>query len=116
VKLSDYGISQFASINGVLGLAGTPGFIAPEILKYNGKEVYTNKVYVYAKQNIGGVAMDKIANIQSPNIGTFVCLVCMCMLYLPIFNPSNHFYSISPNISIVKASSCTVLYIKCISL
>ena len=46
VKLSDYGISQFASISGVLGLAGTPGFIAPEILKYNGKEVYTNKVVI----------------------------------------------------------------------
>ena len=47
VKLSDYGISQFASISGAVGLAGTPGFIAPEILKYRGKEIYTNKVIMY---------------------------------------------------------------------
>ena len=44
VKLADYGISQFSNINGLLGFAGTPGFIAPEIIKYHGKEVYTNKV------------------------------------------------------------------------
>jgi len=44
VKLADYGISQFANINGIRGYAGTPGFIAPEIIKYHGKEVYTNKV------------------------------------------------------------------------
>ena len=44
VKLADYGISQFANLNGLLGFAGTPGFIAPEIIKYHGKEVYTNKV------------------------------------------------------------------------
>ena len=44
VKLADYGISQFSNIDGLLGFAGTPGYIAPEILKYYGKEVYTNKV------------------------------------------------------------------------
>ena len=47
VKLADYGISQFSNINGLLGFAGTPGFIAPEIIKYHGKEVYTNKVILY---------------------------------------------------------------------
>ena len=44
VKLADYGVSQFSNINGLLGFAGTPGFIAPEIIKYHGKEIYTNKV------------------------------------------------------------------------
>ena len=39
IKLSDYGISQFAATQGARGLVGTPGFIAPEILKYQGKEV-----------------------------------------------------------------------------
>ena len=39
VKLSDYGISQFVATQGARGLVGTPGFIAPEILKYQGKEV-----------------------------------------------------------------------------
>ncbi len=39
VKLSDYGISQFVAMQGARGLVGTAGFIAPEILKYHGKEV-----------------------------------------------------------------------------
>ncbi len=39
VKLSDYGISQFAATQGARGLVGTPGFISPEILKYQGREV-----------------------------------------------------------------------------
>ena len=46
VKLADYGISQFSNIDGLLGLAGSPGYIAPEILKYCGKEIYTNNVIV----------------------------------------------------------------------
>ncbi|XP_065901967.1 leucine-rich repeat serine/threonine-protein kinase 1-like [Dysidea avara] len=48
IKLSDYGIGQFASINGLRGFAGTPGFIAPEIIKYHGKEVYSNKVDIFS--------------------------------------------------------------------
>ena len=39
VKLSDYGISQFVATQGARGLVGTPGFMAPEMLKYQGKEV-----------------------------------------------------------------------------
>lgn len=39
VKLSDLGISQFAATQGARGLVGTPAFMAPEILKYHGKEV-----------------------------------------------------------------------------
>ena len=52
VKLADYGISQFSNINGLLGFAGTPGFIAPEIIKYHGKEVYTNKVIPYVIRRV----------------------------------------------------------------
>jgi serine/threonine protein kinase len=40
VKLSDYGISQFVATQGARGLVGTPAFMAPEMLKYQGKEVY----------------------------------------------------------------------------
>ena len=39
MKLSDYGISQFVATQGARGYVGTAGFIAPEILKYHGKEV-----------------------------------------------------------------------------
>ena len=60
VKLADYGISQFSNINGLLGFAGTPGFIAPEIIKYHGKEVYTNKVITYiAINSLHAVVFDK---------------------------------------------------------
>lgn len=33
IKLSDYGISKFATAQGLVGLVGTPGYIAPEIIQ-----------------------------------------------------------------------------------
>jgi len=44
IKLADYGISRSAAMSGMKGLGGTPGFMAPEIEKYVGKELYTDKV------------------------------------------------------------------------
>ena len=44
LKLTDYGVSRAAAIGGVKGLSGTSGFIAPEILRYRGKESYSKKV------------------------------------------------------------------------
>ena len=44
IKLADYGISRSAALAGMKGLGGTPGFMAPEIEKYVGKELYTEKV------------------------------------------------------------------------
>ena len=44
IKLADYGISRTAALAGMKGLGGTPGFMAPEIEKYVGKECYTDKV------------------------------------------------------------------------
>ena len=53
MKLSDLGISQFAATQGARGLVGTPGFMAPEILKYHGKEVlpivHRNLTHVYTQ-------------------------------------------------------------------
>ena len=46
IKLSDLGISQFAATQGARGLVGTPGYMAPEILKYHGKEVGTSYLRV----------------------------------------------------------------------
>lgn len=42
--MADYGISRTAALAGMKGLGGTPGFMAPEIEKYVGKECYTDKV------------------------------------------------------------------------
>uniref|UniRef100_T1K991 non-specific serine/threonine protein kinase n=1 Tax=Tetranychus urticae TaxID=32264 RepID=T1K991_TETUR len=44
VKLADYGISRAILPTGAKGFAGTEGFMAPEIMKYNGEEEYTEKV------------------------------------------------------------------------
>ena len=37
MKLADYSISRCVLPTGTKGFAGTPGFMAPEILKFNGK-------------------------------------------------------------------------------
>ena len=39
VKLADYGISRPTLPTGAKGFGGTEGFMAPEIIKYNGEEV-----------------------------------------------------------------------------
>ncbi|XP_076373717.1 leucine-rich repeat kinase isoform X2 [Tachypleus tridentatus] len=44
VKLADYGISRSTLPTGTKGFGGTEGFMAPEIMKYNGEEEYTEKV------------------------------------------------------------------------
>ena len=44
LKLADYGISRSVAISGAKGLMGTHGFMAPEIIRYWGKESYTIKV------------------------------------------------------------------------
>ena len=48
VKIADLGISQILSPGGVMGFKGSPGFMAPEILKYVGTEACTEKVDVYS--------------------------------------------------------------------
>lgn len=44
VKLADYGISVTALPSGTKGYGGTPGYMAPEIVQYDGKETYNEKV------------------------------------------------------------------------
>ncbi|XP_066583862.1 leucine-rich repeat serine/threonine-protein kinase 1 [Prorops nasuta] len=44
VKVADYGISRQTLPTGAKGFGGTEGFMAPEIIKYNGEEEYTEKV------------------------------------------------------------------------
>lgn len=44
VKLADYGISRATLPTGTKGFGGTEGFMAPEIMRYNGEEEYTDKV------------------------------------------------------------------------
>ncbi|KAL7304930.1 hypothetical protein TKK_0002728 [Trichogramma kaykai] len=44
VKVADYGISRLSLPSGAKGFGGTEGFMAPEIIRYNGEEEYTEKV------------------------------------------------------------------------
>ena len=44
VKIADLGISRIMSPGGTMGFKGSPGFMAPEILKYMGLEAVTVKV------------------------------------------------------------------------
>lgn len=44
VKLADYGISRLTLPSGSKGFGGTEGFMAPEMMRYNGEEEYTEKV------------------------------------------------------------------------
>lgn len=46
VKLADYGISRLSLPTGAKGFGGTEGFMAPEIMRFNGEEEYTDKVYI----------------------------------------------------------------------
>lgn len=44
IKIADYGISRQTAPSGSKGFGGTEGFMAPEIIRYNGEEEYTEKV------------------------------------------------------------------------
>jgi len=46
VKLADYGVSRAVLPSGTKGFAGTPPFMAPEIIQHNGEESYTEKVVI----------------------------------------------------------------------
>jgi serine/threonine protein kinase len=48
VKLADYGISRPTLPTGAKGFGGTEGFMAPEIVRYNGEEEYTEKVDTFS--------------------------------------------------------------------
>ncbi|KAK4295198.1 hypothetical protein Pmani_032225 [Petrolisthes manimaculis] len=44
VRLADYGISRSTLPTGTKGFGGTEGFMAPEMMRHNGEEEYTEKV------------------------------------------------------------------------
>ena len=48
MKITDFGISRRSSLTHFKGHRGTPGFFAPEILKYSGKEAVQSKVDIYS--------------------------------------------------------------------
>uniref|UniRef100_A0A6A7FVB2 non-specific serine/threonine protein kinase n=2 Tax=Hirondellea gigas TaxID=1518452 RepID=A0A6A7FVB2_9CRUS len=48
VRVADYGISRASLPSGTKGFGGTEGFMAPEMMRFNGEEEYTEKVDVFS--------------------------------------------------------------------
>eukprot|EP00117_Sycon_ciliatum_P037701 scpid3967/ scgid3954/ Leucine-rich repeat serine/threonine-protein kinase 1; Leucine-rich repeats, ras-like domain, kinase protein 1; PARK8-related kinase len=65
VKLSDYGISRVSGTGSVRGLAGTPGFMAPEIVAHSGTEGYTQQVDIFSY----GMLMYELMTLAHPYAG-----------------------------------------------
>ncbi len=49
IILLHVGISRSSFPTGSKGFGGTEGFMAPEIIRYNGEEEYTEKVSTFAR-------------------------------------------------------------------
>lgn len=62
VKITDLGISRQSSLGQYRHRGGTPGFMAPEILKYSGKEAVQLKVDVYSF----AMVMYEMVSLQCP--------------------------------------------------
>jgi len=63
LKLADYGISRQASSIGIWkGFAGTINFLAPEIMRHNGDEEYTEKVDCFSY----GMFMYELLTLRPP--------------------------------------------------
>ena len=91
VKIADLGISQAMTPGGVMGFKGSPGFMAPEILKYVGMEACTEKVDVFSyamflyemismyfpfeKQNLMKAQIEKLVTEEErPSLQSRVCV------------------------------------------
>jgi len=64
-KLADYGISRPTLPTGAKGFGGTEGFMAPEIVKYNGEEEYTEKVDCFSF----GMFIYELLTLHQPFVG-----------------------------------------------
>ncbi|XP_019848391.2 leucine-rich repeat serine/threonine-protein kinase 1 isoform X2 [Bactrocera dorsalis] len=62
IKIADYGISRQTAPNGSKGFGGTEGFMAPEIIRYNGEEEYTEKVDCFSF----GMFIYEIISLRQP--------------------------------------------------
>ncbi|XP_065648790.1 leucine-rich repeat serine/threonine-protein kinase 1 isoform X3 [Hydra vulgaris] len=110
--LTDYGVSRSVFIGGSKGNQGTPGYIAPEISKYTGKEIYSEKVdcfsfgsFIYelislhqpydhvsnvhiVKQNIEDGKRPKLTKTESKYPALILSLLYGCWSHNPEDRPS----------------------------
>jgi serine/threonine protein kinase len=62
IKMADYGISRIVMPSGSKGFGGTEGFLAPEIMRHNGEEEYTEKVDCFSF----GMFMYELISLRQP--------------------------------------------------
>lgn len=66
IKLADYSISRSVLPTGTKGFAGTEGFMAPEIVRFNGEETYTEKVDCFSF----GMVLYELVSLKLPFEGS----------------------------------------------
>ena len=62
IKLADYSISRCVLPTGTKGFAGTEGFMAPEIVRFNGEETYSEKVDCFSY----GMVLYELFSLKHP--------------------------------------------------
>jgi serine/threonine protein kinase len=62
IKVADYGISRVTLPSGSKGFGGTEGFMAPEIMRHNGEEEYTEKVDCFSF----GMFLYELISLRAP--------------------------------------------------
>ena len=66
VKLGDYGISRFSYPSGVCkGYGGTEGFMAPEVMRFNGEKEYNEKIDCFSF----GMFLYELISLKQPYDG-----------------------------------------------
>ena len=110
IKLADYSISRCVLPTGTKGFAGTEGFMAPEIVRFNGEETYSEKVDCFSfgmlmyelfslkhpfdgQEQIKDIILNGgrpiIKNPELLNPTLMLDLMCLCWLDNPTERPSS---------------------------
>lgn len=131
LKLADYSISRSVLPTGTKGFAGTEGFMAPEIVRFNGEETYTEKVDCFSF----GMVLYELVSLKLPFEGSdqikdiilndvrplikiqesvyptlMLDLMCLCWLDDPCERPSAQaIYSFSNSYEFSHLSDVTIL-------
>lgn len=88
VKLADYGISRQSLASGSKGFGGTEGFMAPEMVRYNGEEEYTEKVDCFSF----GMFLYELLTLHQPFEGHEAVKECVLEGGRPPLNPRGTLY------------------------
>lgn len=80
IKMADYGISRIVLPSGSKGFGGTEGFMAPEIMRHNGEEEYTEKVDCFSF----GMFIYELISLRQPFEGHEAVKECILDGHRPV--------------------------------